>query len=94
MNDKDIAQILSCWPKKANYYFTQANIPRALDKDLLKDKALAEGLIGECYDNVNMALKQAVQNAHAHDLLIVCGSVFVVGEVDQDYFSKRNFSNP
>jgi dihydrofolate synthase/folylpolyglutamate synthase len=78
---KEIDAILKLLPENANYYFTQAHIPRALDAALLKSKANAFGLKGESYEDVNTAIKSARSHANKDDLVIVCGSVFLVGEV-------------
>jgi len=45
-------------------------------------RAKANGLTGQHYPTVMDALKAAKAHAHARDLVIVCGSVFVVGEVE------------
>jgi dihydrofolate synthase/folylpolyglutamate synthase len=82
VNDKDISSVLSLLPKTAGYFFTNAHIPRALSHQVLKEKAAKFGLKGESYDDVNDAINAAKQKAGKDDLIIVCGSVFVVGEVD------------
>jgi dihydrofolate synthase/folylpolyglutamate synthase len=81
VKDKEIDKILELLPKTAYYYFTQAGIPRALDAESLMNKAKAHGLKGNAYDGVNLALKDAKAKATKDDLVIVCGSVFLVGEV-------------
>ncbi len=82
VKDKDIDKILSLLPKHAHYYFTKAQIPRALPEEELFDKASHFGLSGRHYREVNMALKEAISTAGEKDLIVVCGSVFVVGEVE------------
>lgn len=81
VKDKEVEKVLALLPKEAIYYFTQAQIPRALDKDKLSSMALAIGLRGKSYSNVNAAMKAARSNAQADDLILVCGSVFIVAEV-------------
>ncbi len=81
VKDKDVDVILKLLPDRAFYYFTQANIPRALDAHTLKSKAEAFGLKGNVYTDVNNALHSAIKSARPDDLIVVCGSVFVVGEV-------------
>ena len=49
---------------------------------VLQTKAATFNLQGNCYDDVNKALAAAKQKAAAADLIIVCGSVFLVGEVN------------
>lgn len=82
VNDKDANKILSLLPKNAKYYFTKAQIQRALPEDELAQKAKRYNLHGEKYTEVNKALKAALANAFKQDLIVVCGSVFVVGEVN------------
>jgi dihydrofolate synthase/folylpolyglutamate synthase len=81
VRDKDVEQVLSLLPKYAHYYFTEAQIPRALPADSLYNAAIEFGLKGEIFKEVNAAVKAAMQNANKEDLVLVCGSVFVVGEV-------------
>ena len=82
VKDKDIQNILKLLPKEAIYYFTKAQIPRALPETDLAKTAIAIGLQGKHFPNVDTAVQAALQHAHAeNDLILVCGSVFVVGEV-------------
>lgn len=81
VNDKDIRKVLALLPKEAIYYFTNAHIPRALPAAELKQQATAYELNGNIFDDVNTAIETARQNASPKDLILVCGSVFLVGEV-------------
>ena len=83
VKDKDVDKVLDLFPKDAIYYFTNAHIPRALPHDELKIKAAAFGLTGESFDEVNNALAAAKTTAQPEDIIVVCGSVFVVGEVNR-----------
>lgn len=82
VKDKDIDRVLSLLPKTANYYFTKAQIPRALPENELMEKAGKLKLKGDSFPDVNEALEFALQHTHPDDLIIICGSVFLVGEVD------------
>lgn len=82
VKDKEIEKILALLPDTAHYYFTQANIPRALDAESLKEEAGKYNLVGKIYENVNTALKDAKAKAAKNDLIVICGSVFLVGEVE------------
>lgn len=82
VKDKATGQILRQLPGMANYYFTKAQIPRALPENELAGQAEAMGLRGKTYPNVRMALQAAVINAGKKDLILVCGSVFLAGEVN------------
>lgn len=81
VKDKDVDKVLTLLPKTAHYYFTQAQLPRALPANELAEKAAALNLQGHTFPDVNTALAQAKQKAHEKDLILVCGSVFLVGEV-------------
>jgi len=82
VKDKEIGKVLEILPKEALYYFTRAQIPRALPETELLQRAQKFNLKGSSHDEVNKALKAALDNASEKDLIIVCGSVFVVGEVN------------
>jgi len=81
VNDKDHSQVLSLLPKDAEYYFVQADIPRALPKEELQTKASEFMLKGNCYPNVHSGLKAARENSSTSDLVIVTGSIFTVAEI-------------
>ncbi|HTQ64853.1 MAG TPA: folylpolyglutamate synthase/dihydrofolate synthase family protein [Puia sp.] len=82
VKDKETEKILSLLPKQGHYYFTKAQIPRALSEEELAKKAKDSGLNGNHYSHVQIALQAAVSHANKKDLIVVCGSVFVVGEID------------
>ena len=82
VKDKDISRVLSIFPKNARYYFSNAHIERALPHHNLLEKAKAFELNGQSFDDVNEAIKAAKLHAAADDIIIVCGSVFLVAEVD------------
>ena len=79
--DKEIDTVLSLLPVHADYYFTQAHIPRALPAEELRHKAKTKGLNGHIFPDVNSAIRQAIDRAHKDDLIVVCGSVFLAAEV-------------
>ncbi len=81
VNDKDVDNILGFFPRNATYYFTQANIPRALSVDILAEKAKQFGLNGHIIKNVAEAFLEAKMNAQKNDMVLVTGSAFVVAEV-------------
>jgi dihydrofolate synthase/folylpolyglutamate synthase len=83
VKDKDITSVLKLLPVQATYYFTQAQIPRALASAVLQEAAKGEGLTGGVYEDVNAALRVAKENASAKDLILVCGSIFLIAEVDK-----------
>lgn len=81
VNDKDVSKILSLYPKNAKYFFAKANIPRGLDAKILATQAKEFGLEGRAYSSVKNAFRAAKKRAKEDDLVLVLGSIFVVGEV-------------
>ena len=81
VKDKAIDNILALLPAGAQYYFTQAHVPRALAAEQLQKQASNFHLVGDTFDDVNVALKAALNHAGESDLILVCGSVFLVAEV-------------
>lgn len=81
VNDKDISGVLSIMPKNAKYYFTRANVKRALDEKELLQKAATYGLHGNSYPTVQEALCNAKKESAANDLIFVGGSCFIVADL-------------
>lgn len=80
VNDKDVSTVLALLPADAKYYFTQADIMRALPSEELMQKAESVGLKGMSFLSVNEAVNTALKNADENDLVFIGGSNFVVGE--------------
>lgn len=81
VNDKDPGGVLKHLPENAVYYFTQAGIPRALNRHALANLAANAGLKGNVFDSPALALQAARNNASLGDMILVTGSTFVVAEV-------------
>jgi dihydrofolate synthase/folylpolyglutamate synthase len=81
MADKDLAKVLPLLPRNATYYFCKANVPRALDANLLYDIATGAGLKGLPYPTPRKAYNAAKKNAAPNAVIYVGGSTFVVGEI-------------
>jgi dihydrofolate synthase / folylpolyglutamate synthase len=82
VNDKDITPVLALIPKNAKYYFCQAKIPRAMDAELLKQKASEFNLEGVAIADINSAIEAAKEKANQNDFIFIGGSNFVVAEID------------
>jgi dihydrofolate synthase/folylpolyglutamate synthase len=50
--------------------------------------ATAASLKGQSYPDVNRAIQDILNMAGSNDLILVCGSVFVVGEIDRESWSQ------
>jgi dihydrofolate synthase / folylpolyglutamate synthase len=80
--DKDTHTVLNLMPPDAIYYFSQAQTPRALLAADLCQRATNIGLKGVVVERVNNAIEFAKQNAKQDDIVLVCGSSFLVAEVE------------
>jgi len=80
VKDKDIAKVLALLPKNASYYFTKANIPRALNEMDLQAQAATFELFGKSYPSVKLAINAAKAAAKPNDLIFIGGSTFIVAE--------------
>lgn len=81
VKDKDPEDLLALLPKDAEYYFTMAAIPRAMEEKELARIASDFGLAGSTYSSVSKAFDTARSRAGANDIILVGGSTFVVAEI-------------
>ncbi|MCD6355450.1 MAG: bifunctional folylpolyglutamate synthase/dihydrofolate synthase, partial [Prolixibacteraceae bacterium] len=81
VSDKDPQKVLALLPQDATYYFTRAQIPRAMDEKTLADRSALFGLKGNNYPAVKQAFNEAKKNSGREDLIFIGGSTFVVAEV-------------
>jgi len=80
VSDKDLNAVLPLFPHAANYYFTKASVPRALDEKILMTEAARWNLKGTCFPDVKSAIEKARANASDNDLIFVGGSTFIVAD--------------
>jgi len=80
VNDKDLKSVLKLLPKDAEYYFTQASIPRARKVEELATMATEEGLHGRSFDTVKHAAAAAIKEAENDDVVFIGGSSYVVAD--------------
>ena len=79
-SDKDLTEILHLLPKEGTYYFTNADIKRALPADELQKAAAQAELVGSVYPDVPSAVRAAQSSAQENDTIFVGGSSFVVAD--------------
>ncbi len=89
VQDKNHDQVFALLPQHGIYYFTQANIFRSAKKEYLQSLAVQYQLQNSIFDNVNMALEAALKEASQEDLVVICGSVFLIAELNF-YTHKKN----
>ena len=78
--DKAIDKILDILPKDAEYYITNAQIPRALAATDLYNKFKQHGIEGRVYVDVASAFLQAKKEASEKDIIFIGGSTFIVAD--------------
>lgn len=80
--EKSVGAMWRCLPRSAYYFFTQARAFRSISADLLHKKAQACGLQGEVAEDVNTAIATAKARSTLQSLIFVCGSAYMVAEVE------------
>ena len=81
VSDKPLSKVLHLLPSNATYYAVAANIPRAKPYAILYQELLAAGLVVKEAQSVEKGKKLALKSANPKDLVLVCGSIFVVAEI-------------
>lgn len=85
VNDKS-TNTINLLPKSASYYLCKANIPRALPEGELSNLFEGQGFeYCTAHNNGLSALQNAISKADKKDLIMVMGSLFIVGEVLQAF---------
>ncbi|MGN0237041.1 MAG: bifunctional folylpolyglutamate synthase/dihydrofolate synthase [Lepagella sp.] len=78
--DKDVDHILPMFPADAEYYVTQAAIPRAMGCNELLGRCLNRGLRARVYPNVKAAMEAAEAESSTQDIIYIGGSTFIVAD--------------
>ena len=81
VGDKDVESVLKILPTDAVYFFTKANIPRAMNEEILMNSGKKYNLSGNYYSSVIEAYNTARAIANDEDMIFIGGSTFVVAEI-------------
>jgi len=81
VHDKEVEKVFPYLPGNAIYYFVKADIPRGYDAVRLRNMAADNDLYGKAYTSVRKGLAAAKRRADPKDVILICGSIFVVAEV-------------
>lgn len=92
MRDKDLRHLLPLFPSQAFYFFTHADSLRALPALELKEMANEFGLKGPYGTQVSEGLEWALGLANDEDVVLVCGSFFILDEA-YAYMNKSHDKN-
>jgi dihydrofolate synthase/folylpolyglutamate synthase len=87
--DKELSKVLKIFPTDAYYFFTQADIPRALPYIELQAIGLDAKLDGEGCPTMKDALESAFKLASPNDLILVTGSFYTLKDA-YDYLKQTN----
>jgi len=80
VSDKDICTVLKMLPQNAQYYFTKANIKRALDENKLREMAKSFKLEGISFPTVGLAYEEAFKDSSPDDFIYIGGSSYIVAD--------------
>jgi dihydrofolate synthase / folylpolyglutamate synthase len=91
MGDKDIDKMIKTIVSKADFViYTRPDYYRSADPAGLRDAAKPLGKPGEIIRKIPDALNRAKEMAGPQDLILICGSLFTVGEA-MAYFDSENY---
>ena len=79
--DKAIDKILEILPPDAEYYITNAQIPRALPAEKLMEKFEKAGLKGRKFGSVKEAHDSIKKESSEKDIIFIGGSTFIVADL-------------
>lgn len=93
LGDKDVDIILDrLCPLADNIIVTKANNPRAIDINKLFAKAKKCSNNVDKEENVVLAIKKSIREAREDSLILICGSLYLVGEA-RTYLREINYVN-
>lgn len=78
---KNVNELISLFPKEATFYLSSPNIERAYPLEILKEDLMKSQLKLNYFESVEDSFEYAKSKAALNDLVLVCGSTFVVAEV-------------
>lgn len=83
VKDKSLSPLFNIFPNGSlKIYWTQSSVPRSLKVEELAINGVMKGLEGECFKDVNEAITVAKEKVQPEDIILITGSTFVVGEID------------
>lgn len=95
VNDKNFGEILQYIGNQFSQlhfpysiYYTQPSVPRALPVEQLAHAAETMGMSGSLHPDVHAAIATARAAAHADDLILVTGSIFLVADAMEPILGK------
>ena len=78
---RKVDELISLFPSKAKYYFCTPKLERGLPIEHFKEVLSVVNWDFNYFESVSIAFETAKAAATSSDLIVVCGSTFVVAEV-------------
>lgn len=85
MKDKNIAALLPYFPKHAHYYFTEAQLNRAMPHKDLQNLAKNHGIKGSAFPHTSLAWDFVKTQVKKEDLILVFGSFYILSDFIKCY---------
>ncbi len=82
--EKELNKILPLFPKDATYYITKSTNERSGDPYLIQHHIHAEKV--NCFNDFKEAFYMINNAVNKDDFVLICGSVFLVGDILQEFF--------
>ena len=83
IKDRNIDEIFNQFPKNAHYYLTTGSNSRLMNLKSLARIAKKNNLKKHEFLNVNLALTFAQSIANIDDIILITGSTFIIGEIEE-----------
>ena len=83
-SEKEIDKILSLFPKEATYYITKSSNERSANPILIQSHIRTKN--ANCYLDFKEAFHSINKAVKKDDFVLICGSVFLVGDILQEFF--------
>ena len=82
--EKEMDEILPLFPKEATYYITKSTNERSADPQIIATHIRGEKI--NCYLDIKEAFHYINKAVKKDDFVLICGSVFLVGDILQEFF--------
>ena len=83
-SEKEIDKILPLFPKEATYYITKSSNERSANPILIQSHIHTKN--ANCYLDFKEAFHSINKAVKKDDFVLICGSVFLVGDILQEFF--------
>jgi dihydrofolate synthase/folylpolyglutamate synthase len=83
-SEKEIDKILPLFPKEATYYITKSSNERSANPILIQSHIRTKN--ANCYLDFKEAFHSINKAVKKDDFVLICGSVFLVGDILQEFF--------